>query len=247
MNAFSRTELLLGGENMERLKKARVAVFGVGGVGSYVAEALARSGVGRLDLIDRDTVSLTNINRQIFALHSTLGKYKVDVARERILDINPEAIVNAYSIFYLPETAEQFDFTEYDYVVDAIDTVAGKLMLAEQADRAGTPIISSMGAGNKLNAAAFEVADIYETSVCPLARVMRRELKKRGIPRLKVVYSREMPLSPIGGDSEDPSGRQAPGSIAFVPSAAGLIIAGEVIQDLTVRALPPVSGEPVQK
>ncbi len=247
MNAFSRTELLLGGENMERLKKARVAVFGVGGVGSYVAEALARSGVGRLDLIDRDTVSLTNINRQIIALHSTLGKYKVDVAKERILDINPEAIVNAHSIFYLPETAGQFDFTEYDYVVDAIDTVAGKLMLAEQADRAGTPIISSMGAGNKLNAAAFEVADIYETSVCPLARVMRRELKKRGIPRLKVVYSREMPLSPIGGDSEDPSGRQVPGSIAFVPSAAGLIIAGEVIQDLTVRALPPVSGEPVQK
>lgn len=247
MNAFSRTELLLGGENMERLKKARVAVFGVGGVGSYVAEALARSGVGRLDLIDRDTVSLTNINRQIIALHSTLGKYKVDVAKERILDINPEAIVNAYSIFYLPETVGQFDFTEYDYVVDAIDTVAGKLMLAEQADRAGTPIISSMGAGNKLNAAAFEVADIYETSVCPLARVMRRELKKRGIPRLKVVYSREMPLSPIGGDSEDPSGRQAPGSIAFVPSAAGLIIAGEVIQDLTVRALPSVSGESVQK
>lgn len=247
MNAFSRTELLLGGENMERLKKARVAVFGVGGVGSYVAEALARSGVGRLDLIDRDTVSLTNINRQIIALHSTLGKYKVDVARERILDINPEAIVNAHSIFYLPETAGQFDFTEYDYVVDAIDTVAGKLMLAEQADRAGTPIISSMGAGNKLNAAAFEVADIYETSVCPLARVMRRELKKRGIPRLKVVYSREMPLSPIGGDSEDPSGRQAPGSIAFVPSAAGLLIAGEVIQDLTVRALPSVSGESVQK
>lgn len=247
MNAFSRTELLLGGENMERLKKARVAVFGVGGVGSYVTEALARSGVGRLDLIDRDTVSLTNINRQIIALHSTLGKYKVDVAKERILDINPEAIVNAYSIFYLPETAGQFDFTEYDYVVDAIDTVAGKLMLAEQADRAGTPIISSMGAGNKLNAAAFEVADIYETSVCPLARVMRRELKKRGIPRLKVVYSREMPLSPIGGDSEDPSGRQAPGSIAFVPSVAGLIIAGEVVQDLTVRALHPVSGEPVQK
>lgn len=246
MDAFSRTELLLGAEAMERLKKARVAVFGVGGVGSYVVEALARSGVGSLDLIDRDTVSLTNINRQIIALRSTVGKYKVDVAKERVLDINPEAIVNAYRVFYLPETAGQFDFTEYDYVVDAIDTVTGKLMLAEQADRAGTPLISSMGAGNKLNAAAFEVADIYETSVCPLAKVMRRELKKRGIQKLKVVYSREVPISPAAGDSGGPSGRQVPGSVAFVPSAAGLIIAGEVIQDLAVRAKPPASGGRIQ-
>lgn len=242
MNAFSRTELLLGGENMEKLKKARVAVFGVGGVGGYVVEALARSGVGGLNLIDRDTVSLTNINRQIIALHSTIGKYKVDVARERILDINPEAVVNVYKTFYLPETAGQFDFTEYDYVVDAIDTVTGKLMLAEQADRAGTPIISSMGAGNKLNAAAFEVADIYETSVCPLAKVMRRELKKRGIPRLKVVYSKEIPMTPMVNDSQELSERPTPGSVAFVPSVAGLMIAGEVIQDLTVRTLPSVPG-----
>lgn len=235
MNAFSRTELILGEENMEKLKKARVAVFGVGGVGGYVVEALARSGVGRLDLIDQDTVSLTNINRQIIALHSTLGRYKVDVARERILDINPDAEVNVFKIFYLPETAGQFDFTEYDYVVDAIDTVTGKLMLAEQAQRAGTPIISSMGAGNKLNAAAFEVADIYETSVCPLAKVMRRELKKRGISRLKVVYSREVPICPKAGAPEDSSKRQTPGSVAFVPSVAGLLIAGEVIRDLRIN------------
>lgn len=235
MNAFSRTELLLGTANMEKLKKARVAVFGVGGVGGYVVEALARSGVGRLDLIDKDTVSLTNINRQIIALHSTIGKYKVDVARERVLDINPDAVVNVCKTFYLPETAGQFDFTEYDYVVDAIDTVTGKLMLAEQADRAGTPVISSMGAGNKLNAAAFEVADIYETSVCPLAKVMRRELKKRGIRRLKVVYSKEIPMIRVVNDPEDDSGKRAPGSVAFVPSVVGLMIAGEVIQDLTVR------------
>lgn len=238
MNAFSRTERLLGSENMKKLKKARVAVFGVGGVGGYVVEALARSGVGRLDLIDRDTVSLTNINRQIIALHSTIGRYKVDVARERVLDINPEAVVNVYKTFYLPETAGLFDFTEYDYVVDAIDTVTGKLMLAEQADQAGTPIISSMGAGNKLDAAAFEVADIYGTSVCPLAKVMRRELKKRGIRRLKVVYSKEPPMTVAANGDEESFERQAPGSIAFVPSAAGLIIAGEVIRDLTVRALP---------
>ena len=241
-DAFSRTELLLGAGNMEKLKKARVAVFGVGGVGGYVVEALARSGVGRLDLIDRDTVSLTNLNRQIIALHSTIGKYKVDVAKERVLDINPEAIVNVYRTFYLPETAEQFDFTEYDYVVDAIDTVTGKLMLAEQAQEAGTPIISSMGAGNKLNAAAFEVADIYETSVCPLAKVMRRELKKRGIRRLKVVYSREIPMTQMVSEAGEPSGRHIPGSVAFVPSVAGLVIAGEVIQDLTVRTLPSVPG-----
>lgn len=235
MEAFSRTELLLGAANMEKLRQARVAVFGVGGVGGYVVEALARSGVGRLDLIDRDVVSLTNINRQIIALHSTVGRYKVDVAKERVLDINPEAAVNVYRIFYLPETAGQFDFTEYDYVVDAIDTVTGKLMLAEQAERAGTPIISSMGAGNKLDAAAFEVADIYETSVCPLAKVMRRELKRRGIRRLKVVYSKEIPILPTSDGAEEPSGKRTPGSVAFVPSFAGLLIAGEVIQDLTVR------------
>ena len=243
INTFSRTELLIGAANMEKLKKARVAVFGVGGVGGYVVEALARSGVGRLDLIDKDTVSLTNINRQIIALHSTIGKYKVDVAKERVLDINPEAAVNVYKTFYLPETAGQFDFMEYDYVVDAIDTVTGKLMLAEQADRAGTPIISSMGAGNKMNAAAFEVADIYET-VCPLAKVMRRELKKRGIRRLKVVYSKEIPMTPAVSDSEEPSRRQTPGSVAFVPSVAGLIIAGEVIQDLTVRTSSSGSDRP---
>lgn len=251
MNAFSRTELLLGAENMERLRQARVAVFGVGGVGGYVVEALARSGVGSLDLIDQDTVNLTNINRQIIALHSTVGRYKVDVAKERILDINPEAIVRTYRIFYLPETADQFDFTEYDYVVDAIDTVTGKLMLAEQADASGTPLISSMGAGNKLNAAAFRVADIYETSVCPLAKVMRRELKKRGIRKLKVVYSEEQPITRAAGGSVEkgdkpspgdkpgpgvktsPGGRPVPGSVAFVPSVAGLIIAGEVVRDLT--------------
>lgn len=235
MDAFSRAELLLGTANMEKLKKARIAVFGVGGVGGYVVEALARSGVGRLDLIDKDTVSLTNLNRQIIALHSTLGRYKVDVARERVLDINPEAVVNVHKIFYLPETAEQFDFTQYDYVVDAIDTVTGKLMLAQQADKSGTPIISSMGAGNKLNAVAFEVADIYETSVCPLAKVMRHELKKRGISRLKVVYSKEPPMTPTVNDSDESNERRTPGSIAFVPSVAGLIIAGEVIQDLTLR------------
>lgn len=234
--AYARTELLLGAENMERLRRARVAVFGVGGVGGYVVEALARSGIGTLDLIDNDLVAKSNLNRQIIALHSTIGRPKVEVARERILDINPEAAVNVHQTFYLPETAEQFDFREYDYVVDAIDTVTGKLMLAEQAKAAGTPIISSMGAGNKLNPAAFEVADIYETSVCPLAKVMRRELKKRGIDSLKVVYSKEPPLMPERTE-ENPeqtacAKRQTPGSIAFVPSAAGLILAGEVVKDL---------------
>ena len=235
MNEFSRTELLLGAESMEKLQKARVAVFGVGGVGGYVVEALARSGVGQLELIDKDVVSLTNINRQIIALHSTIGKYKVDVARDRVLDINPGAQVNVYRTFYLPENAEQFDFTRYDYVVDAIDTVTGKLMLVKQAWAAGTPIISSMGAGNKLDGAAFQVADIYETSVCPLAKVMRRELRKCGIPHLKVVYSREMPMTPGVNDSVDASRRQTPGSVAFVPSVAGLLLAGEVIRDLTAR------------
>lgn len=235
---------------MERLANARVAVFGIGGVGGYVVEALARSGVGTLDLIDDDKVCLTNINRQIFATRKTVGKYKVDVAKERILDINPDAKVNIYKTFYLPDTAEQFDFSQYDYVVDAIDTVSGKLQLVEQAEASGTPIISSMGAGNKMDPSAFEVADIYKTSVCPLAKVMRRELKKRGIKKLKVVYSKEKPLVPIddmaiscktncicppGTVRKCTQRRQVPGSNAFVPSVVGLIIAGEVVKDLTAE------------
>lgn len=227
---FSRTTLLLGEEGVEKLKNARVAVFGVGGVGGYVVEALARSGVGALDLIDKDIVSLSNINRQIIALHSTVGRLKTEVAAERAKDINPDICVRVHNLFYLPETAEQFDFSKYDYVVDAIDTVSGKIALIEQAKRANVPVISSMGAGNKLNATAFEVADITKTSVCPLARVMRRELKKRGIEHLKVVYSKEEPLSSVLTDEE--SGKPIPGSVAFVPSVVGLILAGEVIKDL---------------
>lgn len=247
LNQFSRTELLIGKEAMERLKRARVAVFGIGGVGGYVVEALARSGVGTLDLVDDDKVCLTNLNRQIIATRSAVGKYKVEVAKERVLDINPEAVVYAHRVFYLPKTAEQFDFSQYDYVVDAIDTVTGKLQLIEQAKKTGTPIISSMGAGNKMDPAAFEVADIYETSVCPLAKVMRRELKKRGIEQLKVVYSKEKPLTPLkdeetgcktncicppGTERKCTQRRQVPGSNAFVPPVAGLIIAGEVVKDL---------------
>jgi len=248
LNQFSRTQLLLGQDGMEKLKNARVAVFGVGGVGGYAVEALARSGVGALDLIDDDRVCLTNINRQIIATHKTIGKHKVDVAEERVLDINPDCKVRTYKTFYMPETASQFDFSQYDYVIDAIDTVTGKLELVMQAKAAGTPIISSMGAGNKLDPTAFEVADLYKTSVCPLAKVMRRECKKRGIKSLKVVYSKEMPISPIeeGSDKDNSddsswseidgksSGRRSiPGSTAFVPSVVGLIIAGEVIKDLT--------------
>lgn len=247
LNQFSRTELLVGKENMERLYNARVAVFGIGGVGGYTVEALARTGVGTLDLIDDDRVCLTNINRQIYATRKTVGKYKVDVAKERILEINPDAVVNTYKTFYMPDTAEQFDFSQYDYVVDAIDTVTGKLMLAEQAQEAGVPIISSMGAGNKMDASGFMVADIYETSVCPLAKVMRRELKKRGIEHLKVVYSKEKPMTPVddmaiscktncicppGTVRKCTERRQVPGSNAFVPSVAGLIIAGEVVKDI---------------
>ena len=197
LNQFSRTELLIGKEGMQRLQDARVAVFGIGGVGGYTVEALARSGIGTLDLIDDDKVCLTNINRQIYATRKTVGKYKVDVAKERILEINPEAKVNIYKTFYLPDTAEQFDFSQYDYVVDAIDTVSGKLQLVVQAEQSGVPVISSMGAGNKMDPTAFQVADIYKTSVCPLAKVMRRELKKRGINHLKVVYSKEKPLVPV--------------------------------------------------
>ncbi len=235
---FSRTRLLLGREGMERLSRARVAVFGVGGVGGYVVEALARSGVGQLDLIDHDRVSLSNLNRQILATHRTVGEYKVDAARERVLEINPNCVVRIYRTFYTPETAPRFDFTRYSYVVDAIDTVTGKLALVEQAQRAGVPIISSMGAGNKLDPSAFEVADLYQTSVCPLARIMRKELKKRGIKSLKVVYSREPPLVPLEDadapqEGEEPGSRRpVPGSTAFVPAAAGLVLAGEVIRDL---------------
>lgn len=228
---LSRTALLLGEDGVSCLSSSRVAIFGVGGVGGYVAEALARAGVGTLDLIDKDDVSVSNINRQIIALHSTIGQYKVDVAAARIKDINPDAVVNVYRTFYLPETAGEFDFSAYDYVVDAIDTVTGKIQLVLQAQAAGTPIISSMGAGNKLDPTKFEVADIYKTSVCPLAKVMRRELKSRGVKKLKVVYSKELPMTPNVSSREN--GKQVPGSISFVPSTVGLIIAGEVIKDLT--------------
>ncbi len=227
---FSRTERLIGKTALEKLKTARVAVFGLGGVGSYVVEALARSGVGHLDLVDKDKVDITNINRQIIALHSTVGKYKTTVMKERIADINPNAVVTEYKLFFLPETANEIDFSQFDYVVDAIDTVSGKLALIEKAVAAGVPIISSMGTGNKLNPTAFEVADISKTSVCPLARVMRRELKKRGIEHLKVVYSKEEPIE--SGVIDEESGKPLPSSIAFVPSVAGLIIASEVIKDL---------------
>ncbi len=271
---FERTELLLGREALEILRNSRVAVFGIGGVGGYVTEALARSGVGTLILIDSDEVSLTNLNRQIIATHSTIGRAKVDVMRERIMDINPEARVETHRCFYLPETKDAFDFSQYSYVVDAVDTVTAKIALVVEAQRLGVPIISSMGTGNKLDPTRFEVADIYETSVCPLAKVMRRELKKRGVEHLKVVYSKEEPLSAhVPEDSETkqllsvhvskgseteqspineagikkenaqgkqnaeretpPPGRRAiPGSVAFVPSVAGLILAGEVVRDL---------------
>ncbi|MGN1479306.1 MAG: ThiF family adenylyltransferase [Acutalibacteraceae bacterium] len=248
LNQFSRTQLIFGKEAMEKLAASRVAVFGIGGVGGYTVEALARSGVGELDLIDDDKVCLTNINRQIIATRKTVGQYKVDVAAERVKDINPDIKVNTYKTFYMPETSEQFDFTKYDYVVDAIDTVTGKIALVMNADSAGTPIISSMGAGNKVDPTAFEVADIYKTSVCPLAKVMRTELRRRGIKKLKVVYSKEPPITPIddmaiscrtncicppGTARKCTQRRQVPGSNAFVPSVVGLIIAGEVIKDLT--------------
>ena len=244
VNQFSRTELLIGKDAMEILHNAHVAVFGVGGVGGFTVEALVRSGIGHIDIIDDDKVSLTNLNRQIIALHSTIGKYKVDVMKERILDINPNEEVNAYKCFYLPETRDQFDFSKYDYVVDAVDTVTAKINLILQAKEAGTKIICSMGAGNKLEPTQFKVADISETSVCPLARVMRQECKKRKINDVKVVFSTEEALEPLDNaykeetvPSEtrpDASVRKTiPGSTAFVPSVAGLIIAGEVIKDLT--------------
>ena len=234
---FSRTRMLLGKPGMDRLLSSRVAVFGLGGVGSFVAEALARSGVGTLDLIDDDCIALTNLNRLLYATQENIGQPKVDAVRARVHAICPETTVHAHRCFYTPETADAFDFSQYDYVADAIDTVTGKLQLAQAAHAANVPIISCMGAGNKLDPTAFEVADISETSVCPLARVMRRELKKRGIAHLKVVYSKEQPLVPVtDGASEEPPGahqkRQTPGSVAFVPSVAGLIMAGEIICDL---------------
>lgn len=249
---FSRTRLLYGDEAMKRLANCRVAVFGIGGVGGYVVEALVRSGIGAIDLIDDDKVCLTNLNRQIIASHSTIGQYKTDAAAQRAADISPECVVKTYKMFYTPETQDAFDFSEYDYIVDAIDTVSGKLAIAEKAEEAGVPVISSMGAGNKIHAAGFEVADIYETSVCPLAKVMRKECRKRGIRSLKVVYSKELPLTPIqtsqeGEQENDPSldtarqghgRRSTPGSTAFVPSVVGLIIAGEVINDLTEGLRP---------
>ena len=239
---FSRTQLIFGEEAMEILANSRVAVFGVGGVGGYTVEALARSGVGAIDLIDDDKVCVTNINRQIIALGSTVGMYKVDAAEKRIHDINPECTVTCHKMFYMPETADKLDFSQYDYFVDAIDTVTGKIVIIMQAQKAGVPVISSMGAGNKVDPTAFEVADIYKTSVCPLARVMRYQLKRRGVKKLKVVYSKEQPIAPQGKAAEDGSGntdmrtgaarRSTPGSNAFVPSVAGLIIGGEVIKDL---------------
>ena len=247
LNQFSRTRLIFGIEAMEKLSQARVAVFGIGGVGSYTAEALVRSGIGAIDLIDDDRICLTNLNRQLFATRDTVGQHKVDVAEKRIRSINPDCKVITHKTFYMPDTKDLFDFTEYDYIVDAIDTIKGKLELVMNSKASETPIISSMGAGNKVNAAAFEVADIYETSVCPLARVMRYECRKRGIDSLKVVYSKEKPIRPLEDMSIScrkhcicPPGtarkctqrRDIPGSTAFVPSAAGLIIAGEVIKDL---------------
>ena len=248
LNQFSRTELIFGKDAMEKLQRSRVAVFGIGGVGGYAVEALVRSGIGEIDLIDDDRICLTNLNRQIFATRKTVGQYKVDAAEERIHDICPQTVVNKHKCFYMPDTADQFDFSRYDYVIDAIDTVTGKLELIEQANRTGAPIISSMGAGNKVDPTAFRVADIYETSVCPLAKVMRRELRKRGIQKLKVVYSEEPPIKPIedmeiscrfhcicppGTARKCTERRDIPASNAFVPSVAGLIIAGEVIKDLT--------------
>ena len=250
LTQFSRTELLLGKEAMNKLEDARVAVFGIGGVGGYVCEALARSGVGKLDLIDNDKVCMSNLNRQIIATRKTVGQYKTEVMKDRILDINPEAKVNIHNCFFLPDNADEFPFEEYDYVVDAVDTVTAKIALVMKCKELDIPIISSMGAGNKLDASAFRVTDIYKTKVCPLAKVMRRELKKRGVKKLKVVYSEEKPVRPLedmsiscrqhcvcppGTDRKCTERRDIPGSIAFVPSVAGLILAGEVVKDLTIN------------
>ena len=250
LTQFSRTELLLGKEAMDKLKNSRVAVFGIGGVGGYVCEALVRSGVGAFDLIDDDKVCLTNLNRQIIATRKTVGQYKVDVMKERMLEINPKVDVRVHKCFFLPENAEEFPFEEYDYIVDAVDTVTAKISLVMKAQEMNIPIISSMGAGNKLDASKFQVADIYKTKVCPLAKVMRRELKKRGVKKLKVVYSEEQPTRPIedmsvscrthcicppGAKHKCTERRDIPGSVAFVPSVVGLIIAGEVVKDLSVN------------
>ena len=250
LTQFSRTELLLGKEAMEKLKNAKVAVFGIGGVGGYVCEALVRSGVGAFDLIDDDKVCLTNLNRQIIATRKTVGKYKTDVMKDRILEINPDARVEVHKCFFLPENADEFPFEEYDYIVDAVDTVTAKISLVMKAQEMNVPIISSMGAGNKLDASQFRVADIYKTKVCPLAKVMRRELKKRGVKKLKVVYSEEQPTRPVedmaiscrtncicppGAAHKCTERRDIPGSVAFVPSVAGLIIASEVIKDLAAE------------
>ncbi|MCR5609547.1 MAG: tRNA threonylcarbamoyladenosine dehydratase [Lachnospiraceae bacterium] len=248
LNQFSRTQLLFGEDSMKKLENSRVAVFGVGGVGGYVCEALVRSGVGHFDIIDDDKVCLTNINRQIIATRKTVGKYKVDVMEERMSDINPKVEVNKYKCFFLPENADDFPFDKYDYVVDAVDTVTAKIELVMKCKKEGVPIISSMGAGNKLEASAFKVSDIYKTKMCPLAKVMRHELKKRGVEKLKVVYSEEKPTRPLedmsiscrsncicppGAERKCTDRRDIPGSVAFVPSVAGLIIAGEVVKDIT--------------
>ena len=230
MQELLRSEMLFGKENVEKLQNKRVIVFGIGGVGGYVCEALARTGVGYIDLVDNDTVSLSNINRQIIALHSTVGKSKTEVMKERIYDINPKIQVNIFNTFYTKENQDTFDFAKYDYVIDAIDTVSGKIALVECCNAAGTPIISSMGTGNKVDPCAFKVADIYKTSMCPLARVMRNELKKRGIKKLKVVYSEEIPITPDEVRGEN--GKVVPASCAFIPPVAGLIIASEVVKDL---------------
>ena len=230
---FARTELLLGADGMEKLKNARVAVFGIGGVGGHAFEALVRSGVGTIDIFDNDTVALTNLNRQIIATRETLGKSKVDAAKERALSINPNVTVNAHNCFFMPETADEFDFTNYDYVIDAIDTVKGKIEIIMRADKANVPVISCMGAGNKLDPTKFEVTDIYKTSVCPLARTMRYELRRRGIKKLKVVYSKEEPIKPLES-SEQTVRRSVPGSTAFVPAVAGLIAAGEAVKDIAL-------------
>lgn len=248
LNQFSRTQLLIGQDGMEKLANARVAIFGIGGVGGYVCEALVRSGVGKFDLIDDDRVCLTNLNRQIHATHRTVGQYKTDVMKARMLDINPYAEINVHKCFYLPENADQFPFDQYDYIVDAVDTVTAKIEIIMRAQRDNVPIISAMGAGNKMDASHFQIADIYDTKVCPLARVMRRELKKRNVKKLKVVYSDEQPVRPLEDMSIScrahcicPSGtehkctdrRDIPGSTAFVPAVAGLLIAGEIVKDLS--------------
>ncbi len=252
LNQFSRTQLLLGKEAMEKLKSSRVAVFGIGGVGGYVCEALARSGIGAFELIDDDKVCLTNLNRQIIATRKTVGKYKVDVMKERMQEINPAVEVNVHKCFFLPENAEDFSFETYDYVVDAVDTVTAKLEIIMQAQKKQVPVISCMGAGNKLDASAFRVTDIYKTRMCPLAKVMRRELKKRGVKKLKVVYSEEKPIRPLedmsisckshcicppGAKHKCTERRDIPGSIAFVPAVAGLLLAGEVVKDLTLMEI----------